>query len=115
MPGFFLSTSRDALAIIAEVGSDNLFLQYDCYHMQVMEGNLTRTIENNLASIGHIQIADLPGRHEPGTGEIAYPHVLGALDRLGYAGYVGAEYKPRTTTNDGLSWLRAVAPGGEAP
>lgn len=114
MPGFFLSTSRDALAIIAEVGSDNLFLQYDCYHMQVMEGNLTRTIENNLARIGHIQVADLPGRHEPGTGEIAYPFLLGALDRLGYAGYVGAEYKPRTTTNDGLSWLRAVAPGAAA-
>jgi hydroxypyruvate isomerase len=108
MPGFFLSTSADAISVIEEVGSPNLFLQYDCYHMQVMEGNLTPTIEKNLGRIGHVQIADNPGRHEPGTGEINYRFVLAELDRLGFDGFVGLEYRPLTTTAEGLGWMRAA-------
>ncbi len=106
IPGFYLRHTDQALSIIEEVGSDNLRLQYDIYHMQIMEGDLARTIEENLAVIGHIQLADNPGRHEPGTGEINYPYLLGHLDRIGYAGWVGCEYKPRTTTAQGLGWVR---------
>ncbi|GLU34703.1 hydroxypyruvate isomerase [Trinickia caryophylli] len=108
IPGFALNRSTDALDVIAAVDSDNLFLQYDIYHMQRMEGELAATIERNLARIGHIQLADNPGRHEPGTGEIHYPFLFALLDRLGYAGYVGCEYKPRTTTVEGLGWLRTL-------
>ena len=105
MPGFYLTRSEQALGLIAEVGADNLYLQYDAYHMQVGEGDLARTIERNLDRIGHIQIADNPGRHEPGTGEIAYPFLFGHLDRIGYSGWVGAEYLPSARTEDGLGWL----------
>jgi hydroxypyruvate isomerase len=105
MPGFFLSRTAQALDIIAEVGADNLLLQYDAYHMQVMEGDLARTIESNLARIGHIQIADNPGRHEPGTGEINYPFLFEHLDRIGYAGWIGCEYKPGNGTEAGLGWF----------
>jgi hydroxypyruvate isomerase len=105
IPGFFLSGTRQALDLIAETGSDNLFLQYDIYHMQRMEGELAATIEANLATIRHIQLADNPGRNEPGTGEINYRYLLARLDRIGYTGWVGCEYKPRTTTWDGLGWL----------
>lgn len=108
IPGFFLNTSRQALAIIDRVGSDNLFLQYDIYHMQVMEGDLARTLEQNLGRIAHIQIADNPGRHEPGTGEINYPFLFGHLDRIGYSGWVGAEYRPKAGTEAGLGWFRAA-------
>ena len=109
IPGFFLSRTQQALDIIAETGSDNVFVQYDIYHMQRMEGELAATIERNLASIGHVQLADNPGRNEPGTGEINYAFLFALLDRLGYAGYVGCEYKPRTTTTEGLGWLQSVA------
>lgn len=105
MPGFFLNTSRQAMEIIEKVGSDNLYLQYDIYHMQVMEGDLSRTIERLLPRIAHVQVADHPGRHEPGTGEINYPYLLGILDRLGYAGWVGAEYRPKNGTEAGLGWF----------
>lgn len=111
MPGFFLKTSRQALAVMDRVGSDNLFLQYDIYHMQIMEGDLARGIEANLARIGHIQVADNPGRHEPGTGEINFPFLFSHLDRLGYDGWVGAEYRPRAGTVAGLYWLRTLAAG----
>lgn len=114
MPGFFLTTSAQALAIIDEVACDNVFLQFDVYHMQVMEGDVARTIEKHLASIAHVQIADNPGRHEPGSGEINYPFLFEHLDRLGYAGWVGAEYRPRAGTEEGLGWFapyRASAPG----
>lgn len=114
IPGFFLGTSRQALAIMDRVGSGNLFLQYDIYHMQVMEGDLARTIETNLGRIAHIQIADNPGRHEPGTGEINFPFLLGHLDRIGYGGWVGAEYKPGARTEDGLGWFDASARKGNA-
>ncbi|MCL4801053.1 MAG: hydroxypyruvate isomerase [Burkholderiales bacterium] len=105
IPGFFLNRSRQALEIIDEVGSDNLRLQYDIYHMQVMEGDLARTIEANLGRIGHMQLADNPGRHEPGTGEINYAFLFGHIDRLGYDGWIGCEYKPKTATVEGLRWL----------
>jgi hydroxypyruvate isomerase len=107
MPGFFLNTSQQAMDVIADVGSANLFLQYDAYHMQVMEGDLCPTITRLLPSIKHIQIADHPGRHEPGTGVIDYGEVFGHLERLGYEGWVGAEYKPASTTVAGLGWLAA--------
>jgi hydroxypyruvate isomerase len=106
IPGFYLNHSHQALEIIEEVGSDNLFLQYDIYHMQIMEGNLAPTIERNLSRIRHVQLADNPGRHEPGTGEIHYPFLFALLDRLGYSGWVGCEYQPTRGTVAGLAWLR---------
>lgn len=104
IPGFFLNRTQQALDIIAEVGSDNLFVQYDVYHMQRMEGELARTIEKHRAKIAHLQLADNPGRNEPGTGEIHYPFLFAFLDRIGYDGWIGCEYKPATTTAAGLGW-----------
>ncbi len=106
IPGFYLNFSRQALDIIKDVGSDNLFLQYDIYHAQVMEGDLARTIESHVGAIRHMQLADNPGRHEPGTGEINYPFLFSLIDRVGYAGWIGCEYKPRTKTEEGLAWIR---------
>jgi hydroxypyruvate isomerase len=109
IPGFFLTNTRQALAILERVGSDNLYLQYDIYHMQIMEGDLARTIEANLSRIAHIQLADNPGRHEPGTGEINYPFLYDFIDGLGYSGWIGAEYKPEAGTEAGLGWFREFA------
>jgi len=106
MPGFYLSTSAQALAVMETVGSDNLFFQYDIYHMQIMEGDLARTIEANLPKIAHMQLADNPGRHEPGTGEINYPFLFEAIDKMGFKGWIGCEYKPKAGTSEGLGWLR---------
>ena len=106
IPGFYLNRSSQALDIIREVGSDNLFLQYDIYHMQIMEGDLARTIEKNLAAIPHMQLADNPGRNEPGTGEINYPFLFEHIDRIGYTGWIGCEYKPKTSTTESLGWAR---------
>jgi len=106
MPGFFLTHTQQAVDIVRAVGSDNLFLQYDIYHMQIMEGDLAPTIERNLKSIAHMQLADTPGRHEPGTGEINYSFLLGHIDRLGYEGWIGCEYRPAGTTEAGLAWAR---------
>ena len=114
IPGFFLNTSKQALAIIDRVGSKNLYFQYDIYHMQVMEGDLARTIEANLGRIAHIQLADNPGRHEPGTGEINYPFLYEHLDRIGYSGWVGAEYKPKAGTEAGLGWFKQLNRDGSA-
>jgi hydroxypyruvate isomerase len=105
IPGFFLSGTRQALDIIQETGSDNLFLQYDIYHMQRMEGELANTIKSNLARIRHLQLADNPGRNEPGTGEINYAFLFRFIDALGYDGWIGCEYKPATTTAAGMSWI----------
>jgi len=105
IPGFFLRTTAQALEIIGEVGSANLFLQYDVYHMQIMEGDLATTIEKNRDRIAHVQIADNPGRHEPGTGEINYEFLFEFLDRIGYAGWIGCEYKPAAGTDAGLGWM----------
>jgi hydroxypyruvate isomerase len=107
IPGFFLTHTAQALDLIKEVGSGNLFVQYDIYHMQIMEGDLARTMEANLPRIAHIQLADNPGRHEPGTGEINYPFLIGHLDRIGYAGWIGCEYKPLGNTAAGLGWMKA--------
>jgi hydroxypyruvate isomerase len=105
IPGFFLTGTQQAAKIIDDVGSDNLFIQYDVYHMQVMEGDLARTIEKHFARIAHVQLADNPGRHEPGTGEINYPFLYEFIDKIGYTGWIGAEYKPMTETGAGLGWL----------
>jgi hydroxypyruvate isomerase len=106
IPGFYLCRTAQAVALIDEVGSGNLFLQYDIYHMQVMEGDLAQTLTANLPSIAHVQLADNPGRNEPGTGEINYPFLFRHLDHIGYGGWIGCEYKPSGTTVAGLGWLR---------
>jgi hydroxypyruvate isomerase len=107
IPGFYLTRTDQALGLIDEVGSDNLYIQYDIYHAQIMEGDLARTVEANLPRIAHIQLADNPGRHEPGTGEINYPFMFGHLDRINYRGWVGCEYRPLTNTVAGIGWLKA--------
>lgn len=106
IPGFYLNHTQQAINLIEEVGSDNLFLQYDIYHMQRMEGEIANTIEKHLSKIAHIQLADNPGRHEPGTGELNYPYIFSHLERIGYTGSIGCEYKPKTTTEAGLHWLK---------
>ena len=108
IPGFYLSRTAQALEILDEVGAANLRLQYDIYHAQRMEGELAATLSAHLDRIGHVQIADNPGRHEPGTGEIHFAYLFDHLDRIGYAGWVGCEYKPASTTEAGLGWLRAL-------
>ena len=107
IPGFFLSHTRQALDIIAETGSDNLFVQYDIYHMQRMEGELANTIKANLPMIKHVQLADNPGRFEPGTGEINYHFLFSFLNEIGYDGWIGCEYKPKAGTVEGLAWRKA--------
>jgi hydroxypyruvate isomerase len=109
IPGFYLTRTDQALNIIHETGSDNLFVQYDIYHAQRMEGELACTIAQNLAKIAHIQLADNPGRHEPGTGEINFNWLLSYIDSLDYKGWVGCEYKPATHTQEGLGWMNAFA------
>jgi hydroxypyruvate isomerase len=104
IPGFYVSRTLQALDLIDESGSDNAFLQYDIYHAQRMEGELAATIERHLPRIAHLQLADNPGRHEPGTGEIHYPFLLAHLEKIGYDGWIGCEYKPATTTAAGLGW-----------
>jgi hydroxypyruvate isomerase len=109
IPGFFLTGTKQAAQIIADVGSDNLFIQYDIYHMQVMEGDIAPTLKKHLDHIAHVQLADNPGRNEPGTGEINYPFLFRYLDEIGYRGWVGCEYKPKTTTLEGLGWYAPMA------
>ena len=113
IPGYFLTGSRQAQAIIAECGADNLFLQFDIYHMQRMEGDLANSLCALLPLVRHIQLADVPGRHEPGTGEINYPYLFRLLDELGYDGWIGCEYTPRGDTAQGLRWRTELA--GLAP
>jgi len=108
IPGFYLSKTQQAIAILEEVGSDNLFIQYDIYHAQRMEGEICKTIENNLSKIAHIQLADNPGRNEPGTGEINYTHLFQFIDRISYKGWIGCEYKPATNTEAGLGWIKTL-------
>jgi len=109
IPGFYLSTTKQAVEILNEVDSDNLFIQYDIYHAQRMEGELCKTLEANLSKIAHIQLADNPGRNEPGTGEINYSHLFKFIDQIGYKGWIGCEYKPASTTEDGLRWIKALS------
>jgi hydroxypyruvate isomerase len=106
--GFFLSTSSRTMRLIDEVGASNIRVQYDVYHMQRMEGNLVHTMRQLRERIGHVQIADAPDRHEPGTGEINYPYVLRQLDGMDYRGYVGLEYRPSGATEDSFGWIEAM-------
>ena len=108
IPGFYLNRTSQALAILDEVGADNAFVQYDIYHAQRMEGELAATLQKHIARIGHVQIADNPGRNEPGTGEINHAFLFAHLDRIGYGGHVGCEYKPATTTEAGLGWRQKL-------
>ena len=102
---YLLTNTRETLKLLAEVGRPNLKYQYDIYHMQRMEGNIIATLQEHIARIGHIQVADSPTRHEPGTGEIHYSHVLAALEALDYQGYIGLEYNPSTSSEASFAWL----------
>ncbi|MGR4067026.1 hydroxypyruvate isomerase family protein [Halomonas sp. LR3S48] len=106
MPGFFLSRQDHAMAVLEEVGAGNLKLQFDLYHCQVMEGDLIRHLERQFPAIAHIQIAGVPERHEPDVGEVHYPALFERLERLGYAGWIGCEYRPAVATREGLGWGR---------
>ena len=110
-PGFFLTTSREAYSIVKDVRQPNVKFQFDFYHLQITEGDLTRNFLAHLADIGHVQIADVPGRHEPGTGEVNYAFVLNTIENSGYAGFVGLEYKPFGSTDESLKWLPREARG----
>jgi hydroxypyruvate isomerase len=114
MPGYFLHTAAQARRIMDQVGHDNLFLQLDLYHCQIMTGNLSETIKTHLEVIDHFQIAGHPGRHEPDIGEINYPYLFDLIDDLGYTGWVGCEYRPRADTVAGLIWLRPFLDGTAA-
>ncbi|MCU0986103.1 MAG: hydroxypyruvate isomerase family protein [Acetobacteraceae bacterium] len=105
IPGFFLNLTEEAAAVIADVGAPNIKIQFDIYHRQIMQGDLARAIAEHLPLIGHMQLADNPGRNEPGTGEINYPFLFGEIDRLGFAGWIGCEYKPKGDTEAGLGWF----------
>ncbi|HQQ69912.1 MAG TPA: hydroxypyruvate isomerase [Alicycliphilus sp.] len=109
IPGFYLNRTDQAMALLDEVGADNAFVQYDIYHAQRVEGEIANTLQKHLARIGHVQLADNPGRNEPGTGELNYPFLFAHLDRIGYGGWVGCEYKPARDTESGLVWLEKIA------
>lgn len=105
VPGFWIDSVDKALSVMDEVAAPNLFLQFDIYHAQRSGGEIAGTLTRHFDGIGHIQVADNPGRNEPGTGELNFGFLFGLIDRLGYQGWIGAEYKPATTTEAGLSWL----------
>jgi hydroxypyruvate isomerase len=105
IPGFFLNRTEEAAAVIADVGAPNIKIQFDIYHRQIMQGDLARAIAEHLPLIGHMQLADNPGRNEPGTGEINYPFLFGEIDRIGFEGWIGCEYKPKGDTEAGLGWF----------
>jgi 2-dehydrotetronate isomerase len=104
IPGYLLNTPGEGAALIAEIGADSLRLQFDFYHAQIMTGDLARSFERHLPLIGHVQIAGVPERHEPDTGEVNYPYLFDLMDRLGYAGWVGCEYFPAGSAEEGLGW-----------
>jgi hydroxypyruvate isomerase len=104
IPDYLIECSSEGMSVIERVARPNVRLQYDVYHMQIVEGDLARTIHRLLPHIGHIQIADNPGRNEPGTGEINFDWLLQHIDAMGYRGWIGCEYRPRTRTLDGLRW-----------
>jgi hydroxypyruvate isomerase len=109
-PGYFLSRQDHARDIVQRLGLANLKVQFDMYHCQIVHGDLIRWTEAMMPVTGHVQIADVPERHEPGTGEINYTNVLAKLDSFGYQGWVGCEYRPRGNTEDGLAWMRDLEP-----
>jgi len=106
MPGYFLNRQDDGQAICQQVGAANLKVQFDCYHCQIVEGDIAKKLERDFAGIGHIQIAGVPERHEPDLGELNYPYLFDVIDRLGYTGWIGCEYRPRAGTSAGLGWLK---------
>ena len=106
-PGYFLSRVEHAADVIQKVGRPNVRLQFDCYHVQITQGDLIKRIEQFLPVIGHVQVAAVPSRAEPDEGEINYPAIYETLERVGYTGWVACEYKPRGRTEDGLGWGRA--------
>jgi hydroxypyruvate isomerase len=106
-PDYFLTRAEHAAAIIAKVERPNLRIQFDFYHAQIVGGDLIRRFEKHFPLVGHVQVAAVPSRHEPDEGEVNYPAIFAALDRLGYQGWIGAEYRPRGRTEDGLGWARA--------
>ena len=108
MPGYFVNRQEDAVDLIEEIDEPNLRLQFDCYHCQIMQGNVVDTFQRLLPHIGHVQIAGVPGRHEPDVGELHYPYIFERIEASGYDGYIGCEYRPRMTTTDGLGWLNTV-------
>lgn len=106
IPGFFLNRQADAQAVCAEVGEPNLKVQMDVYHCQIVEGDVSMRLRQGFETIGHVQIAGVPHRHEPDLGELHHPYLFQVLDELGYSGWVGCEYRPRAGTSEGLAWLR---------
>ena len=108
IPGFFLHRTEQAITILDEVGAPNAFVQYDVYHAQRAEGEIAATLQKHLARIGHVQLADNPGRNEPGTGELNWPFLFAHLDRIGYQGHIGCEYKPANGTEAGLGWRQQL-------
>jgi hydroxypyruvate isomerase len=113
-PDYFLNRPEHAADIIAKVGRPNARIQFDFYHVQILGGDLIRRFERHFPLVGHVQIAAVPSRHEPDEGEVNYPAIFEVLDRTGYAGWVGCEYRPRTRTEAGLAWARpyGVVPPG---
>ncbi len=106
-PGYLLYRTSHAIEVIARAGHANLAIEHDLYHMQIMEGELLPTLRRHLGRIGHIQFADVPGRHEPGSGEIDFASLFKAIDSLGYDGWMGAEYNPSGLTRDSLDWMQS--------
>lgn len=106
IPGFFLNTTDQGAAIINAIGPEKLGLQFDLYHCQITEGDVVRTVEKHLPLIAHMQVADTPGRHEPGTGEVNWPFVFSRIDALGFRGWIGCEYRPKGVTEEGLGWFQ---------
>ncbi len=106
IPGFFLNRQDEAQAVCAEVGAENLKVQFDIYHCQIVEGDIAMKLQRDMAGIGHIQIAGVPDRHEPDLGELNYPYLFERIDALGYAGWIGCEYRPKAGTSAGLGWAR---------
>ncbi|EYS97588.1 hydroxypyruvate isomerase [Cupriavidus sp. SK-4] len=106
MPGYFLNRQDDAQAICKEIGAANLKVQFDCYHCQIVEGDIAMKLKRDMPGIGHIQIAGVPDRHEPDLGELNYPYLFEVIDGLGYDGWIGCEYRPRAGTSEGLGWLK---------
>jgi len=108
IPGYFLNRQEEAHAVCAEAGEPNLKVQMDLFHCQIVEGDLATRIRRHIAGVAHMQIAGVPERHEPDTGEVNYPYLFRLLDELGYAGWIGCEYHPRAGTSEGLGWLKRL-------
>ena len=113
-PDYFVSRVEHAADIVQRVGAPNLSIQFDFYHVQIVGGDLIRRFEAHLPLIGHVQVAAVPSRREPDEGEVNYPEIFAVLDRLGYAGFIGCEYRPRGRTEEGLAWARpyGIVPRG---